>query len=120
MTMGRQAVITYDPKKKCNVVCGFIEDGAYVRTVIPSVHLMRIMGNSYGIQEVIFEQLIGKVERIIIKEPTCTLSSTVYEWMDLAVQDRGHGRQRFMPRDRMTIIDEKPRKKKSSGNKRSV
>lgn len=91
-------LLCYDPTKKKNVLCGEIIGDTFFRWVKPE-HFMRVL-QGYGIQEIAFQELVGrKVKKIILKETDTSQrwGSEVSDWLKNGkIADFGNGPQRFL------------------------
>lgn len=95
-------LIAWDPAKRKHVLCGtWVRDRHLIARVVKPEHFMRV-SQSYGIQEVAFEQIckaVPKIKQIVFQvEATGDfLFSKIDDWLEHGkVADYGHGKQRFL------------------------
>lgn len=98
-------VYTYDPSKKRNILAGYVDGNRFYRKV-NARHFMRML-KSYGMQEVVFDDLAGRgVDTVIFKEEHTGdyLISKIEDWdaPDIKSLNYRHGKQKFLPVARMT------------------
>lgn len=91
-------IYTFDPQKNKKVLCGELVGNTFFRWVKPQ-HFMRI-NQSYGIQEIAFQEMIKRgADKIVLKEEGTDKSweATVGNWKTKGtVADYGSGKQRFL------------------------
>ncbi len=102
-----------DPKKRVSVKAGtFIDSSKSFCRLINSSHIMRVMGNSIGIQESVVHQLIDlECELVYMGLGDGTMyKSKFQDWLapDIKTRDFGHGVQRFLPVARMQFLETQP------------
>ena len=101
-------VLAYDPKKKKQVLVGYIDGKKFTRNVGPE-HFMN-WKQGYGIQEVAFAELLqnGITDIYFVEKHTKrTLHSKIQTWLDIPdrdIADYGHGKQRFLAAKEMKPI----------------
>lgn len=89
-------ILTYDPKKKKQILAGHYRDGIFVKRVT-SKHFMQKF-QAYGIQEVVYQRLREEgCKLIVFLAGASTLVSKIADWEKMKVLDFGHGKQRFLP-----------------------
>ena len=98
-------MMTYDVVKKGIVKAGEFRNSVFVKEVT-SRHFMKML-QAYGVQEdVIWKLKELSCVKVRIVTPTSILESDFSEWLkpDIKVADYGHGKQRFMPINRMRNV----------------
>ena len=85
-----------------NKVIGFLDNGTFTKKVTPKKHYMKIF-KGYGIQTEVLSKLWARgCTTVVINTGKATFESDLQAWMDSEfIKDFGHGRQTFMPLDKM-------------------
>lgn len=101
----KEAIRVYDPKKGKEVLAGQYDQVAetYHRKIKDS-HIMRVAGNSVGIQEDVIQKLSDRGCRFVMlaHQNGKVYRSFFQQWEDLRPSDYGHGKQRFLSLSQMT------------------
>lgn len=91
-------ILTYDPKKKKEVLCGELIGDTLFRLVKPE-HFMNVV-QGYGIQEIAFQEIVHSgCKKIVLEEEGLNSgwSSEMVDWLNHSkVADYKHGKQRFL------------------------
>lgn len=91
-------ILSFDSKKKKYILAGNLVGYTFFKNVEPK-HFMRIVGG-YGINEDVFQDILGKgCKDIIIKETVTKQNwkSDVRDWVEhCKIADYGSGKQRFL------------------------
>lgn len=91
-------ILTYDPKKGKKVLCGNLVGDTLFRDV-EAKHFMQVL-QGYGIQEVVFQEILSMGVKYIILKETHTdkrWKADTETWrLKSKVADYGHGKQRFL------------------------
>lgn len=107
-------IYTFDTKKKCSVLAGwFTYGGTFFKKVSKAKHFHRLT-NSYAIQCDVLVALSGiDCKRIDIYEGKKVYQSLFSQWFapDIREMDFGHGKQTFLPLDRMKLLTQPKLKK---------
>lgn len=90
-------ILSYDPRKKKTILCGYLKGDTFVREVDPKKHFMKVL-QGYGIQEDAFQTLINSgCSRIIMKTKTDEYLASVKDWVEHSkIADYSSGKQRFL------------------------
>jgi hypothetical protein len=88
----------HDPRKNTVVLAGEYNptDFTFIKKVRPEHYMAKEHG--YGIQEEVLQDLkkMGCINILIISKDKEYIS-LLEEWLELSIQNYGHGRQRFLP-----------------------
>lgn len=87
----------FDPKKRKEVVCGYVDGDTYHRSVNNRHYFVKYGG--YGVQTLILDRLIRKkVKYIVITTHKGTkLKSDIIDWVRWGrKRNYGHGKQTFL------------------------
>jgi len=87
---------TFDPKKRKEIVAGFIENDVFTRKINDSHYFRKL--NAYGISQDVFYRLyhLG-VKSIVLEASTAQFEASYDDWSNHGVLgDYGNGEQRFL------------------------
>ena len=100
-------LLVFDPAKQKLVLCGYVDGDTFLRDVNSKIHFMNVVGG-YGVQELAFAELAKRnMQNVILKEVDTNLNwySKFSDWTEHGkVADYGHGKQRFLSKKYMVVV----------------